>query len=1196
MWPIGGREVVCSNCGSENEAGRKFCGECGTALALICSNCGAPNNPKVKFCGECGTALNGAAPAIQATAPPLTSASDGPISERRLVSVMFADLVGFTTYSESRDAEEVRELLSRYFDIARQLVEDRYGGMIEKFIGDAVMAVWGTPVAQEDDAERAVRTALDLTQAVQVLGAEVGAPDLRARAGVLTGEAAVNLGATGEGMVAGDMVNTASRIQSAAQPGTVLVGDGTRRATDAAVVYEDGGQHELKGKAEPMQLWRAARIIGGRGGALRSEGLEAPFVGRARELRMIKELLHQSEESKSAHLVSVIGVAGIGKSRLSWELFKYIDGLNDTVYWHRGRCLSYGEGVTYWALAEMVRGRAGIMEGEDATSAMAKLREAVDTHITDPEERQWVEPRLAHLLGLEDRTATEPEDLFSAWRVFFERMSETYPVVLVFEDMQWADPSLLSFLDYLMNWSRSHALFVVTLARPEFTERHPQWAGGGRGVTAMHLEPLSDGEIEELLSGLAPGLPERVQAQILDRAQGVPLYAVETVRMLLDRGLLVANAAKTAYEFAGSVEDLEVPETLHALIAARLDGLPQEERRMIQDVAVLGKSFTVGSAAAVTERAEDDLAPLLTSLVHKEILTVQADPRSPERGQYGFLQDLVRKVAYDTLSKKERKIRHLTAAVHLESSWAEEDEIAEVVASHYLEAYRATPDAADAPAIKARAREALTQAGARAASLAAGSKALEYYEQAIELTDDPGGQAELHERAGRMAFSDTQIDRADEHYERALATFEELGRSHDAARVLSRIGEVAFNRGLLKEAGHRMHSAFEVLVAEGPSEDLAILVAELARVLTFQGQHDEAMERIELALELAELFQLRETFAMALNTRAIILMGRNRREEAVALVRHALQVSLDEDLRTAGLRSYNNLASFLDGDDRVAEALQMALDGVEQARKSGDRRLELKLRAGGLGALFLLGRWDEAIALGGEMMEAGVDALETTAVELLPIPMIEAFRGNFDEARSLLDRFSSMESSDDVQNRGSYRFARAALLIATGEHADALVLAEGAIADGREIGLDSLTFKQGMGRAMEAAFAMGDLDRVRAHVATIDDLRPGEATPHMLAEGARFSAKLAAAQGRDEAADRGFAEAEARFREIGVRYSLAVALAEHGLWLGEDGRSDEAHPLLAEARKVFTDLKAAPWLERLDAAGDQLLPAASQEG
>ena len=281
--------------------------------------------------------------------------------------MLFVDLVGFTAASEGRDSEDTRELLSRYFDVARTVIE-RYGGTVEKFIGDAVMAVWGAPIAQEDDAERAVRAALDLTAAIPELD-----PLLRARAGILTGEAAVTLGATNQGMVAGDLVNTASRIQSAAEPGTVLTGEATKRATEATIAYEDAGEHEMKGKTEPVQLWRAMRVVAGRGGAMRSSGLEAPFVGRNRELQLVKDLFHASDEEKRAQLVLVSGIAGIGKSRLAWEFEKYIDGLAADAFWHRGRCLSYGEGVAYWALAEMVRGRCGIVEDEDAASAGAKL-------------------------------------------------------------------------------------------------------------------------------------------------------------------------------------------------------------------------------------------------------------------------------------------------------------------------------------------------------------------------------------------------------------------------------------------------------------------------------------------------------------------------------------------------------------------------------------------------------------------------------------------------------------------------------------------------------------------------------------------------------------------------------------------------------------------------------------------------------
>ncbi len=686
--------LVCSSCGTENPPGSKFCSECGSRLARTCPSCGSPVLLEAKFCNECGSLLSAAALAPAQEASPSARSAEAPASERRLVSVLFADLVGFTTLSEFRDPEEVRELLTRYFEACRTLIA-RYGGTVEKFIGDAVMAVWGTPVANEDDAERAVRAALELTTVVAALGQEVGAPDLAARAGVLTGEAAVTIGAEAQGMVAGDLVNTASRIQSCAPAGSVFAGEATKRLTDAAVVYEEAGVHELKGKAEPVPLWRALRVVAGVRGAMKSTGLEAPFAGRDRELRLIKELFHASADENTAHLVSVVGIAGIGKSRLSWEFFKYIDGVAFDVRWHRGRCLPYGEGVTYWALAEMVRTRASILEGEERTPALAKLRQAVEETVADPEERRWIEPRLASLLGLEDALGRDQEGLFAAWRLFYERLSEEMPTVMVFEDLQWGDAALLDFVEYLLEWSRDHPIFIVTLARPELMDRRPTWGAGRRNFTSLFLESLALAEMEELLAGLVPGLPKELRNQILERAEGVPLYAVETVRMLLDRGLLAQE--ESAYRPTGPIETLEVPETLHALIAARLDGLTREERRLVQDASVLGKTFTKRGIEALTGSSEAELDRLLSSLIRKEVLYLQADARSPERGQYGFLQELLKRVAYDMLSKKERKAKHLAAARFIEESWGgDEDEIVEVVASHYVEAYRAAPNAPDA--------------------------------------------------------------------------------------------------------------------------------------------------------------------------------------------------------------------------------------------------------------------------------------------------------------------------------------------------------------------------------------------------------------------------------------------------------------------------------------------------------------------
>ena len=518
--------MICASCGTANDEGAKFCDECGSALRTGCPNCGAANKPGAKFCSECGARLEaGGVPA-----PGPAAANSAPAAERRLVTVLFADMVGFTPFAEGRDSEEVRETLSRYFDLGREII-DRYGGTVEKFIGDAVMAVWGAPVAHEDDAERAVRAALELLEAVPTLGGKI-----QARAGVLTGEAAVTLGAVNQGMVAGDLVNTASRLQSVAPPGSVLVGEATQRATSGAIAYEAAGEQTLKGKQAPVAAWRALRVVAERGGRNRAEGLEAPFVGRADEMRLLKDLFHATGREQRARLVSVMGPAGIGKSRLAWEFSKYTDGLVETVYWHRGRCPAYGEGITFWALGEMVRARCGLVESDDEETTRAKVKASVEEWLTDPEERAWIEPALLTLLGVESGAASE--QLFGAWRTFFERIAEKGTVALVFEDMHFADSGLLDFIDQLLEWARNSAIYIVTLARPELLEKRPDWGAGKRSFASIYLEPLPAADMRELLAGLVPGLPDAAARAIVGRADGIPLYAVETVRMLLAEGRL----------------------------------------------------------------------------------------------------------------------------------------------------------------------------------------------------------------------------------------------------------------------------------------------------------------------------------------------------------------------------------------------------------------------------------------------------------------------------------------------------------------------------------------------------------------------------------------------------------------------------------------------------------------------------------
>ncbi len=402
--------MVCGTCGTAAQEGQRFCGQCGQLLVASCAHCGFDNPPDHRFCGSCGAALGAAPPNAQPVAPTAT--------ERRVVTVLFIDLVGFTSFSEGRDPEDVRSLITEYFDVARDVIE-RFGGTVDKFIGDAVMAWWGATTSQEDDAERAVRSALEVVDAVASLGERLGMPDLAARAGVMTGEVAVGPGGNEKGLLLGDLVNTTSRIQSLAQPGSVLIGDVTAGLVGRAIELEAAGTHSVKGKEQPVVAWEAIRVLSERGGRGRVDVLEPPFVGRASELRLLKDTLTATGRDRRARLVSLVGQAGIGKSRLIREFSNYVDGLVDDIYWHEGRSPSYGDGLSLWALGEMIRGRAGIQETDSPEVTAERLGMAVDTFIAEGD-AAWVHERLAGLLGVGESAGSERTELFAAARAFFE--------------------------------------------------------------------------------------------------------------------------------------------------------------------------------------------------------------------------------------------------------------------------------------------------------------------------------------------------------------------------------------------------------------------------------------------------------------------------------------------------------------------------------------------------------------------------------------------------------------------------------------------------------------------------------------------------------------------------------------------------------------------------------------------------------
>ena len=928
--------MVCSNCGTENEAGAKFCVQCAARLALACPACGTPNLTTARFCRECATPLT-----LGATDPssqvglvtgPAGALSVAPVAERRLVTILFADLVGFTAFADGRDAEDTRELLSRYFDLAQDVVA-RYGGTIEKFIGDAVMAVWGAPVAHEDDAERAVRAALELVDSIDGLG-----PSIQARAGVLTGEAAVTIGAVNQGMVAGDLVNTANRLQSVAAPGTVLVGEATQRASSKAIAFEVAGDQVLRGKAAPIPAWRALRVVAERGGRGRSETLEAPFVGRDEELRQLKDLFHTTTRDHRARLVSVIGPAGIGKTRLAWEFTKYLDGIVGNVWWHDGRSPAYGEGISFWALGEMVRERCHLLETDDEPTTRAKIAETLATHVPDPEERRWIESALLTLLGF--GAGSGSEQLFGAWRTFFERLATTAPVVMVFEDFHFADAGLLDFVDHLMEWSRTVPIYVVTLSRPELLEKRPNWGVAKRNFVSLYLEPLSEAAMQELLAGLVPGLAASAVAAIVARADGIPLYAVETVRMLLADGKVALEGDR--YVPVGDLTKLAIPETLTALVASRLDALEPADRTLISDAAVLGQSFTLAGLSAVSGIAEAELGPRLRALVRRELLTLETDPRSPERGQYAFVQALIREVAYNTLARADRKVRHLAAARFFEALGT--DELAGALAGHHLAAQANAPEGAERDALAGQARLALRAAAGRAAALGAHEQSVVFLDQALSITIDPGDRAGLLDLAGEAGAAAGHFAAANAAFEAALELRRDLGDRLATAATLVRMASALLTARQAQRAIALLESTMPELADVADDPAVVGLRAQLARAYMLIGDSKRSLDLVDGVLGVAERQSLSELLADALVTRGTALTSLGRFVEGIGVIEIGERLAQSMDRTWIVLRAMNNRVAVLEDawlDQRVYA--QLSREAMSLARRNRRPRLAVRV-------------------------------------------------------------------------------------------------------------------------------------------------------------------------------------------------------------------------------------------------------------
>jgi class 3 adenylate cyclase/tetratricopeptide (TPR) repeat protein len=1097
--------------------------------------------------------------------------------------VLFCDLVGFTPLSESRDPEEVRELLSRYFEAARTVI-GRYGGVVEKFIGDAVMAVWGAPTATEGDAERAVRAALDLVEAVGELGAEIGANDLSARAGVVTGEVAVSIGAIGQGLVAGDAVNTAARVQAAAEPGTVLVDDGTWRVARGSITFADAGEHTLKGKTHPMRLWQARHVVSGAGGNQRIDGLEAPLVGRDAELRLIKGLFHASADRSSARLVSVVGAAGVGKSRLGWEFYKYIDGLANLVAWHRGRCLSYGDGVAFWALAEMVRQRLGIAEGDATAVAVEKLDAGLVEIVPEQTVRDYVRPRLARLLGVEadELGGLNRDELFAGWRTFFEQIAAVDPVVLLVEDVHYADAGLLDFLEHLLDWSRDVPIFVLTLARPELEDRRPGWGIGRRNGTSLSLEPLDESAMDAMIDGLVAGMPEAGKTAVAAQSQGIPLYAVETVRMLIDRD--VVQPIDGVYRLVGDVGELAVPDTLQSLLAARLDALEPDARLLVADAAVLGGTFPAEAMSAVSSLPATEVPRLLDELVRREVLMVRADPLSPERGQYGFVQTLFRQVAYDTLSRRERKARHLVVADHLARAFADEgEEMAEVIAQHLLDALAAVPDDPDTAELRQRAVDASVRAADRALRTGAPAAAVRALVTAADLligqSTEPADleAAGMLERAGEAAIGIGDNAASLDYFTRASQLYGTHDRGRLVARATTGMGRALRRQGRHEEARGLLRGAVGVL-QEGPDADTVSALAQLSTLEVFAGNVEEAERQIQEAMRIAQELGLPlASYAQLFTGRGLVHDASNRHIEAVAAYREAARLAEMSGSSDLHGMAQLNLSDTLCAQGQWSAAIEAAQLSAALLRRAGSATSAFA--TGNLmQALLLAGRWDEVAAI--VQAGSGAESAFDHAYFSWPAALLAALRGNTDELPPLVELVRSVADSEDPQDRATVAITDAVIAACAGDLRTAAKSAAEAIAAGELVGTASEGVHWGWPIAADAALAAGDLEEAERLLSWTDRRPEGHLHPVVRADRLRIRARLLAARG-DAGAGEEFAAAVRALRALESPYHLAVGLADQARYLAESGARESAEQLSDEAQLIAERLGAQPLLARI---------------
>ncbi|MFN2562894.1 MAG: adenylate/guanylate cyclase domain-containing protein [Jatrophihabitans sp.] len=1114
-----------------------------------------------------------------------------------MTSVLFGDLVGFTTLSESRDPEEVRELLGRYFETAREVV-GRYGGTIEKFIGDAVMAVWGVPTAHEDDAERAVRAGLDLIDAVAAFGESVGAPGLSMRVGVVTGEVAVTLGATDQGMVAGDAVNTAARVQTKAEPGTVWVDAQTRSLAAGSIDFADVGSHELKGKAEPVVLFAATAVRGLVGGERSSDRVQAPLVGRRRELSVLKEMFHVAAEEGRPRLVIVSGDAGVGKTRLGSEFYNYIDGLSATVLWHRGRCLAYGDGVAFSALTSAVRGRIGATDGDTEATTRAKLDAHLDTYVPEPVERSWLLPSLVSLLGLPGAGGQSREDLFSAWLTWFERLSGSAEaaVVWVVDDAQYADDGLLDFIEHLSTVAQVPML-IVLLTRPELLARRPELAALRR-ASMIGLETLSRGDIAGLLDSLVEGLPADARDALIERAEGNPLYAIETVRAMNDQGLTAGGPTRKpgAVRLATGVDAaalaaLAAPASLQVLVASRLDLLPAPERAVLATASVLGHTFSLAALAAISGRS-DELPTVLRMLVGRDLLTTITDRLSSEEGQYAFVQTVVRTVAYQTQSRRDRLERHLAVVAYFESSADNDSELSTVIAQHLRDAVSlvGADDAQHAELVQ-RLGQWLQRSAERSVAVGAPAAAVRALDEALTLATDLAGQVRLRILAAEAALAAGALAQC-------IAYAHPIATGQLEADPVA-VGEATVNAANAMRWSGQIEEAWTLLqpyLAGGALDGLPTLTAarlarQLAATLRDRGDHGEVPIWSERAVTLAEDTGDDREVAAALIDDATALILRGQSRVGVTLLDYAAAFARDHHLGAELGRALLNLLAFGINRD-LAAALAAGEEAMSVIEQTGNTGMCWHTAVNQCTALTLAGRWDDVATILDRPLlrqrppEKNQQAFVGLQTAIIAWARDESVDLDALEAMGVLGERDRPESIDDMcfaANQAMHARVRgdAAGLATAAQRTVDLAFTYN--------GLDD-EFPKLWALSVSWLIETEDFATARKLLRPVTDVPPTRWSPLLTAQVLRLRGTLNSLDPRPaDPADIADIETDlhtaiSALDDVGAIPDRARTQAALGAWLTRRGRSADAAPHLATARDTFTDLRATAWLRDLDAA------------